>query len=334
VIVSTNNSVNSHLPPQIPHCSSKASTPNNKSSYSSPAHSFQKRPSIQHSNLFKNLNEIELAQNQASNFDEINSIHKPLLNHQNSNQNYIMSYIYKPASLANKVRSPALVIEPSSSSASSTSSEYKNHKNSTEFTDQVSLSTTSSKEKIGDQDEIQIIDSTMSPISSTNSAVVSPRLNNNNLNTSQTVIPTRYIDRRVSSVPVEQKYNLNYSEVGQRLARKAEETLKTVEISKEKQKQFVQSTFLNGNTNVTNAKNGPSLLQAALAYNKKNLAEQQPQKPKSSGSGGGSASDDWQNVRIFFIRILAGILRNPFEKLSCILLGFLNYFVQIPEKLS
>jgi len=249
------------------------------------------------------LDEIELAQRQASNIDEINSSHKPVLNqhHQSSNQNYTMSYIYKqqqsaklPSSQANKVRSPSLVIETSSSSASSTSSEYK-------MIDQVSTSSSnSSKEKMADQDEIQLVDSTMSPISSTNSAVVSPRVNNNSttsnsLNVSTTVIPTRFVDRRVSSIPVEQKFNLNYAEVGQRLARKAEETLKTVEISKEKQKQFVQSTFLNGNTNVTSAKNGPSLLQAALAYNKKNLADQQPQKPKSSGSGGGSPNDDWQN---------------------------------------
>ncbi len=252
------------------------------------------------------------------------------MNHQrnNSNQNYTMSYIYKQqqsgkgSSLADKARSPSLVIDPSSSCASSTSSEYKNNKDNVEFIDQVSSSTHPSlinndKDKIGDKDEIQLIDSTMSPISSTNSAVVSPRVNNNNnstsnsLNTSTTVIPTRFIDRRVCSVPVEQKFNLNYSEVGQRLARKAEETLKTVEVSKEKQKQFVQSTFLNGNTNVTNAKNGPSLLQAALAYNKKNLADQQPQKPKSSGSGGGSASDDWQNVitnKYFSFYIIAKFL--------------------------
>lgn len=108
------------------------------------------------------------------------------------------------------------------------------------------------------------------------------------------MIPTRYIDRRVSNTPVEQKFNINYSKAGQELARKAAEQLKRVEKSKEVQKK-VNSTagFLNQSGPVN--QKGPSLLQAALAYNKKPV---ESGRPKASGSGGGSANDDWQNVSL------------------------------------
>jgi len=49
-------------------------------------------------------------------------------------------------------------------------------------------------------------------------------------------IPTRYVDRRVSSSAIQQdpyKYNVNYSEAGQRLARQAQEQLKIVDKLKE-----------------------------------------------------------------------------------------------------
>lgn len=56
------------------------------------------------------------------------------------------------------------------------------------------------------------------------------------------------------------------------------------------------NSFTNPNS-TGNDTQKPSLLAAALAYNKK---DKQPPKPKSSGSGGGSVNDDWQNVSFFF----------------------------------
>jgi hypothetical protein len=109
-------------------------------------------------------------------------------------------------------------------------------------------------------DDFELIDSTVSPIS-TNSAT-SPHLmsssssnanttncsssvcnSNTNLNNSTCggglnangtvqVIPTRFIDRRVSTSLIQSdpyKFNVNYFEAGQRLAKKAQEQLKSLE---------------------------------------------------------------------------------------------------------
>ncbi len=81
---------------------------------------------------------------------------------------------------------------------------------------------------------------------------------------------------------MQQQFNVNYSEAGQRLARKAQEQLKTVEKSKEIKQQ--QNT---------------SLLASALAYNKRNT-NTTPKPTNSSGSGGGSTTEDWQNVSFTF----------------------------------
>jgi hypothetical protein len=112
-------------------------------------------------------------------------------------------------------------------------------------------------------DEFELIDSTVSPIS-TNSAT-SPHLmsssssnanttncsssvcnSNTNLNHSSSgaasangsvqVIPTRFIDRRVSTSLIQSdpyKFNVNYFEAGQRLAKKAQEQLKSLEKTKD-----------------------------------------------------------------------------------------------------
>lgn len=53
---------------------------------------------------------------------------------------------------------------------------------------------------------------------------------------SNTIIPTRYIDRRVSAGIIQTdpyKFNVNYSEAGQRLAKQAQAQLKSLEKSKE-----------------------------------------------------------------------------------------------------
>ena len=109
------------------------------------------------------------------------------------------------------------------------------------------------------------IQSTMSPISSTTSGI-SPHLtngnNNNNSNnnnmpmsprnnsttTTAAVIPTRFMDRRVSTGVFQSdpyKFNVNYVEAGKKLAKKAQEQLKTVEKSKDlKQMSFEEAEIL------------------------------------------------------------------------------------------
>lgn len=71
------------------------------------------------------------------------------------------------------------------------------------------------------------------------SGLTSPHNNQNPHNHSHsttTVIPTRFIDRRVSSGVAQTdpyKFNVNYSELGQRLAKKAQAQLKSLEKSKD-----------------------------------------------------------------------------------------------------
>lgn len=70
------------------------------------------------------------------------------------------------------------------------------------------------------------------------SGLTSPHNNNNNNHnhSTTTVIPTRFIDRRVSSGVAQTdpyKFNVNYSELGQRLAKKAQAQLKSLEKSKD-----------------------------------------------------------------------------------------------------
>jgi trimeric autotransporter adhesin len=110
-----------------------------------------------------------------------------------------------------------------------------------------------------------------SPISSINgSSLVSPQ--SSNISTVQN-IPTRFIDRRISTsaLPVDpHKFNVKYSEVGQKIAQKAQEALKKTK-DVDANEAIIQTIskrsehFENGNGS-------------------------------GSGSGGGSASDDWQNV--------------------------------------
>lgn len=125
-----------------------------------------------------------------------------------------------------------------------------------------------SSNQLDSQEDLRIVDTSamMSPISSIASTTASPRqltnsscssnqnishstaINNNNNNNSQGyqhgfvpsahqfLIPTRHVDRRVSTSVTQTdpyKFNVNYSEAGQRLARKAQEQLKTVEKLKE-----------------------------------------------------------------------------------------------------
>lgn len=181
-----------------------------------------------------------------------------------------MSYIYKTQTFAKQQSNDLLAnsnlkdsVETIDSFTSSTNSSILNAKSSNNQalfsspsssssysanlnTDLSSTNNLAAKNGLESQEDLRLIDSTMSPISSTNS-VASPRLisgSSNNINSnannhsSGTVqsIPTRFVDRRVSTSIIESnpyKFNVNYSEAGQRLAKKAQEQLKTVEKSKE-----------------------------------------------------------------------------------------------------
>lgn len=134
-------------------------------------------------------------------------------------------------------------------------------------------------------EDLRLIDTTMSPMSSTtpNSGLASPhhQINTslNNIN-AQPIIPTRFTDRRVSAGLVQTdpyKFNVNYSEAGQRLAKKAQEQLKTLEKSKEVPE-------INGNSDVITTKSLNSRRMSSDNFNMETA-------PSSIG-------DDWQNVLI------------------------------------
>lgn len=120
---------------------------------------------------------------------------------------------------------------------------------------------------------------TMSPISSTNSAALSPHQQINIAPANQQQIPTRYIDRRTSTsaIPTDpHKFNVNYSTAGQKLARKAQELIKSVEISKDSVKKDAEQTNIKSIVNDNQASDNGN--------------------GSGSGSGGGSINEDWQNV--------------------------------------
>lgn len=167
---------------------------------------------------------------------------------------------------ANFTSSPSV-----SSSSPGTTNHHHHHHQNTNGND-LNLNKVENYNLADSQDDLQLIDSTMSPISSSTNSAISPHListssstnlsnSTSNLNgsTSQTsgsnntvkpnttntitttCIPTRFVDRRVSTSVGQQTYKFNYSEAGQRMARKAQEQLKTVEKSKETDSLLVDS---------------------------------------------------------------------------------------------
>lgn len=87
--------------------------------------------------------------------------------------------------------------------------------------------------------------------------------NSNNNNNGFTVIPTRFIDRRVSQSAIQQdphKFNVNYSEAGSYLARAAQEQLKVAEqikeAKKEAQKQQLEQLKSNKKDNLSGENTG------------------------------------------------------------------------------
>ena len=110
----------------------------------------------------------------------------------------------------------------------------------------------------------------ISPVSSSSTAV-SPQQQQQNTQH----IPTRYVDRRISTsaLPADpHKFNVNYSTAGQKLARKAQELLKSVEISKESE---------------TPASNDTANIATTPTHNADSLSN--------------GISDDWQNVILVFL---------------------------------
>jgi len=126
-----------------------------------------------------------------------------------------------------------------------------------------------------------------SPISLANSNH-SPKSPNQHLTTTTSSshvtsqpIPTRYIDRRVSTSVIQSdpyKFNVNYSEAGQKLAKKAQEQLKTVEKCKEL---GLNATGASGTTSQSGS-TSTSRRNSELLMNE----------------NGSLVSDDWQNVSL------------------------------------
>jgi hypothetical protein len=134
---------------------------------------------------------------------------------------------------------------------------------------------------------------TNSPLSSSNSSNSPTSPNQQSITTTSSTnltsqsIPTRYIDRRVSTSVIQSdpyKFNVNYSEAGQKLAKKAQEQLKTVEKCKELS---VNAAGAAG-TNSLSGSRTTSRRNSELLMNE----------------NGSLVSDDWQNVSFpidFFI---------------------------------
>lgn len=91
-----------------------------------------------------------------------------------------------------------------------------------------------------------------------------------------TVIPTRFVDRRVSNGVSQSdpyRFNVNYSEAGQRLAKQAQAQIKTLEKSKE-----ADTVEIVSNTSNTNSR-----------------------RFSTDQFDANSNGDDWQNVTLLFI---------------------------------
>jgi hypothetical protein len=181
----------------------------------------------------------------------------------NNSQSNLKDSVETIDSLSNKNNSDNNLSSssPSSSISSNLNSNCINNTNTTTNTNgnleldtnnSVTNSNKNNNETLGSQEDLGLIESAMSPISSTNSAL-SPHLvsncnNNSSSNNNVQTIPTRFIDRRVSNGVAQSdpyKFNVNYSEAGQRLARKAQEQLKTVEKSKEETQEVIITTSSN-----------------------------------------------------------------------------------------
>ena len=102
----------------------------------------------------------------------------------------------------------------------------------------------------------------------------------------QTIIPTRFIDRRVSTGVASSdpyKFNVNYSEAGQRLAKKAHQQIKTLEKSKE-----VEVVVDNDGHSVSSSSS-------------RRLSNTSTEAINNFDSSSNLLGDDWQNVIVFLI---------------------------------
>lgn len=122
---------------------------------------------------------------------------------------------------------------------------------------------------------------TTSPRSTTpNSGLTSPHHQHQQQTATTTTIPTRFVDRRVSAGLVQTdpyKFNVNYSEAGQRLAKQAQAQLKSLEKSKE-----------------------ADTIEVATAP----VSSSSSRRPSSNGDifDPNAIGDDWQNVNLVFPR--------------------------------
>lgn len=127
----------------------------------------------------------------------------------------------------------------------------------------------------------QISMTTHSPVTPSNSSLVSPQQQ-------QTIIPTRFIDRRVSTGVTSSdpyKFNVNYSEAGQRLAKKAHLQIKTLEKSKE-----VEVVVDNDGHSISSSSS-------------RRLSNTSTEAINNFDSSSNLLGDDWQNVMVFLVSI-------------------------------
>ena len=186
------------------------------------------------------------------------------LNSNNNNNNNKMSYIYKQPQINTKNK------RTSSFSTNELTNETYNNNNNNDQQQLLLLNCNNQNINVNNSNNNNncIV---ISPAMSTNSAISPQNLNSSNSNSTTNLsnvpnIPTRFVDRRVSTSIMQSdpyKFNVNYSEAGQRLAKKAQEQLKCVEKSKEdlidnqqqqQQQQTISQSINNSKNNNNNKK--------------------------------------------------------------------------------
>jgi hypothetical protein len=161
--------------------------------------------------------------------------------------------------------------------------------------------------ELDSQEDLRVLggadSSAMSPMSSVASSHTSPRpVAMPAVNPAhQFIIPTRFVDRRVSTSVAQSdpyRFNVNYSEAGQRLARKAQEQLKVVE--KVKDTAVVPGGDLADTSKMMTSLNGSR----SISGSRRNSTEVFASNNNSNNSNDTSEfGEDWQYVRMILLII-------------------------------
>jgi hypothetical protein len=180
-----------------------------------------------------------------------------------------------------------------------------------DFSDKVNIQ---QLEQTGQNGELQLIETqintsqismtTHSPVTPSNSSLMSPQQQ-------QTIIPTRFIDRRVSTGVASSdpyKFNVNYSEAGQRLAKKAHQQIKTLEKSKE-----VEVVIDNDGHSVSSSSS-------------RRLSNTSTEAINNFDSSSNLLGDDWQNVIVFLISIFLSRIYSHISRQAIFIHVYINIF--------